>query len=185
MSEGLNLPRGPIREGVDVPQQETGKVFNKLILAARETFEGTAFVTGKNVTKEDVEKVKDFHRKAAIIDPWVFNQSTQETLFLVARYSRMIGQKLNDTRKFDLNLDELEALGFLHDIGRTFSHRRYRNDQIGDWIMKKSGFTKEFLELIPPEEHWLPVMKNGEIDSEATRKNTPIFQRIKIYRPER
>jgi FMN phosphatase YigB (HAD superfamily) len=169
MTENLNLPRGPLREGVDTPSEEAAEAFNRLIYSAKETFKDTAFVTGEEFTQDDVEKVKDFYRRAATADPWIFNQSTQETLFLVGRYSRLIGEHLNKTGNYDLNLDKLEALGLLHDIGRTFSHRRYRNDQIGDWMMKKAGFREEFLELIPSEEHWLPVVEEGEVDFEATR----------------
>lgn len=159
----------PFREGVDIPFPKTREVYRNLITLGRNIFRDSAFVQGGEVGTQDLTLIYTFFGEVAKTHNPVFNESTQQTNILAGRYCRLLGERFNEIGHA-FNLDELEALGLLHDFGRTMSHRRRINDLYGRSMMRQMGFRKEFLELFPNDSKWFPVIENGEINPEATRK---------------
>jgi hypothetical protein len=182
------LPRGPLREGVDLPLSLSGRIFSRLVDTTKAILEGSALIKGGEVTLADVGQLKAAHREAAKINPWIYNQGTQQTNMLMSRYCRLFGGLYNEAQGSSLNLDLIEAGGQVHDLGRWFTHRRLRNDLIGDAIMRAVGFHPNFLRHIPTDEHWKPVNSQGErartveeTDNQATLIR---YQDISAYRDD-
>lgn len=165
----MRISREIFQQGVDLPPTRAKVVFNQLIDAGAKNFANTALVNKKSFTPDDIQAISAFYTEAAEISSEIFNPSTQTHLLLTGRYCRLFGGHFNE-KGYNFNLDELEALGLLHDIGRTFSHRQHRNDLIGDLILRRSGVRPDVIRNIPPEEKWWPEIENGEINTEASAR---------------
>lgn len=157
------------KPGIDIPIDVARPTFRQLAAEAKSTFAGTGFVTGGDISRADLGQIPIFYWRALIVSPHVFNKGTLWHLWLTARVAREIGVALN-IAGFDLNLNQLEALGWFHDIGRTLSHRRHIHEKYGDLLMKRAGFTGEFRRLFPQEAKWMPVMSDWAIDDGESRR---------------
>ncbi len=113
---------------------------------------------------DDVQAIVNFYHEIHGSSNPIFNPTTQKTLDLVQRYCLLLGQKFNDNG-YSFNLYTLQALGLLHDIGRTVSHRRRINDRWGEKILSGAGFNNQFTQLLPTEGHWWPVRYPVQIDA--------------------
>lgn len=140
--------------GVDVPLQVAQQTFRELVMVAKDSFANTHFVIGGSISHSDLNPIEPFYQTALRVSPYVFNKRTLFHLSLTGRMARVMGEMFND-RGFKLNLDELEAIGYFHDIGRTGSQRRAVNDIWGNLLMKRAGFTGQFLALFPEESKWM------------------------------
>jgi HD-GYP domain-containing protein (c-di-GMP phosphodiesterase class II) len=102
------------------------------------------------ITDSDVEVAQKLLQTIAPVD--IGNYRLHDHLQLVSKFAVKIGEGLKqlDPQKYaNLNLSELEVLGLLHDIGRTFNHRWYRNDLIGKLFLKKIGIKSDLIENFP------------------------------------
>lgn len=149
-------------------------MFDSIVKKATEIFAQSGLVDEKKeIGPEEVRRVHQFYREAAQMNPDVFNPSTQEHLLLVDRYARFIGSQLNQ-RGYVINLDQLSCAALLHDIGRTFSHRRGRNDRIGHLILKKSGVREDIIDMIPPDDQFFPKGADSMSPEDIVSKMTDI-----------
>lgn len=141
--------------GKDVkPEDEPGKVYAQLVKAATESFAGTNLVEGgslEELGEADIQAIYDFFTKARKINPEVFNDSTRKH-FLTTEYIALFLADLFEENGIEVNRYLLRAGALLHDTGRTFSHRRGRNDQVGHLILKKAGLREEVDAVILPDE---------------------------------
>jgi len=81
------------------------------------------------------------------------NYRLHEHLQFTAKVARKIGERLQQKQSLqyaNLNLDELEIVGLLHDSGRTITHAWFRNDLIGGHLLKKLGIRGDITPKIPP-----------------------------------
>lgn len=159
----------PIVDGVDTKSNVAIPVFKSINLAAVNLLKETSFVRGGETAPQDIDTLARLYRAVSFIAvPAIFNEGTQQHLILTGRYARLIGQHLND-RGHNYNLDTLESLGLLHDLGREFSHRRHRNDLVAHLILRNAGIRQDFIDRLPDDNKWMPIVKNGQIDEDATR----------------
>lgn len=159
----------PVVEGVDTSPKIAKPIFKSISLAAENFFQETSLGKGGENTHEDIAAISRFYRAVSFIaSPIVFNEGTQQHLVLTGRYARLIGSYLNN-RGYDYNLDTLESLGLLHDLGRVFSHRRHRNDLVANLILRNAGIKQNFIDMMPDDNKWMPVVRNGQIDEDATQ----------------
>lgn len=168
----------PYREGVDIESSKAGIVIDSIVEKAKETFADSGLIDkSKDIGPAEVQRIHQFYREATQINPDVFNLSTQEHLLLVDRYARFIGSRLNQ-RGYTLNLDQLSCAALLHDIGRTISHRRGRNDRIGHLILNKSGVREDIIDMIPPDNQFFPKSADSMSPEEVVSKMTDISDLI-------
>ena len=62
-----------------------------------------------------------------------------------------------DVTGFDIDPRKAEALGKVHDLGRMFTHRKGRNEVIETALMRKVGFSKDFMGDLYPDTIFAPV----------------------------
>lgn len=179
----------PFQKGVDIPFDQTRAVYTQLISLGQNIFAESALVKGGPISTGDLNFIWRYFGEVARDNNPVFNESTQQTNMLVGRYTRLLGERFNEAG-YNFNLDEMEALGLLHDFGRIMSHRRRINDLYGHSMLRKIGFRPDFLELLPTESRWFPVIRRGDndqistfsIDREATRnKYTDIWDYTEVH----
>src|SRR6202035_4623001 len=80
------------------------------------------------------------------------NYSLHEHLQFTAKVARKIGERLiqeQPSQYPNLNLDELEVLGLLHDIGRFFTHAWLRNELVENHFLNKLGVRGDIIQKIP------------------------------------
>lgn len=126
--------------------QEEGAITQRKIAEAIElgssTIQGSALVeTGKEIGPDEVSLTRQLLE--TIAPPNEDNQRFYAHLELTAKFARMIGERL------DMNPYELEVMGLLHDVGRFFTHRYYRNDLLGDLFLRKLGLRNDLLKKMP------------------------------------
>ncbi|MEK7125590.1 MAG: HD domain-containing protein [Patescibacteria group bacterium] len=105
--------------------------------------EGSGLVEiDKEIGPEEVERARELFESLLPVDK--DNRRLQAHMQLTAMFTRRIAEKLH------MNPNELEALAWLHDIGRTITHRLFRNDLLGDLLLKKMGIREDFLKKMRP-----------------------------------
>lgn len=181
MNETIN--RDLYKKGVDIPPGMAVEMWN-FILEEGKSLIDTAFVRGGDIQDEDVDALKSFYQKVYDFqeerfgeDGAVFNRSLQRHLLLDERFSE-VGAKL-----LGLDKNELRAKALLHDFGRTFSHRRGRNDAIELALFKKLGFSEEFTGDFPEDSLWTSLSED-QVSEQVTRlkeKNGGIGAAIVLF----
>lgn len=166
MNETIN--RNLYKKGVDIPPGLAVETWN-FILEEGKCLKDTAFVKGGDVKDSDIDtlkgyfqKVYDFQKENLGEDGAVFNKSLQRHLLLDERYSEEGAEILG------LNKNSLRAMALLHDFGRTFSHRRGRNDAIELALFKKLGFSEEFTGDFPEDSLWTSLSED-QVNEQITR----------------
>lgn len=137
MVELISVPHA---EGKDPPVGQEVAIWNRLIAAGK-----TAVANGLSP-----DNVRGFVKEAAEINPTVFNEGTQEHIFLTARYARKFAGLLG------IDEDRAEMLALFHDIGRTFTHRKGRNEVVEVALMKKIGLPDDFMDDLYSDELFAP-----------------------------
>lgn len=146
--------------GKDPPLGQETKVWRELIAGGRAIFAETALVVGGTFGQRELQAVDKFFQLATRLNPNVFNQDTREHLKLSGEYMELMGQRLlNAGWKVDVN--RWKVLGLLHDMGRTFTHRKGRNEAIAETMMRIIGFSDDFMADFCPDEIFCPKLKNG------------------------
>ncbi len=146
--------------GKDPPLGQEVKVWRQLIAGGRAIFAQTALVTGGVFGQKELDAVEAFFQLAVELNPEVFNPGTREHLELSGEYMGLMGQRLVEMGgKIDVN--RWRVLGLLHDIGRTFTHRKGRNEVIAEVLMSLIGFTDDFMADFCPDEIFCPKLRNG------------------------
>ncbi len=155
----------PYIEGKDVPPKEARPIFRALVEAARISFADTAITKGGVIGEKETQAFWKFLEAAPIIDPEIFNESTQEHIQITGRMAVLVAGRINQSGNLRelLNLNEVEIIALGHDVGRTDSHHRGHSDLVGTQLLKLAGATSEFLSLFPPDDRWMP-----EADEAAT-----------------
>ena len=153
---------------------------------ARAVSIGTPIVEGSNLVNEsgqlgkgDVERTKKLIQAIAPID--ISNYKVHAHLQLTSEFAIRIGEELkgNDPEKYaDLNLDELEILGLLHDIGRFFTHRWLRNELVEKYFLKKLGIRQDLIDKIQSVKIFVSKDPNDPKEAAETTKNLTLTQKI-------
>lgn len=159
-------------EGVDPPQGKEILIWKKLINTGKITFSGTKIVGPDGIFgNKEIDAIDNFINAAAEINPDVFNEGTRQHLRLAGQYSFLLASEL---KKNYPNVDPYRAacLGMLHDLGRTFTHRKGRNEIIETSLMRKIAFSQDFCQDMYPDTIFAP---------NALEKMTPtlVAQKIK------
>ena len=128
----------------------------------KERLKDTAFVTGKQFSQNDINALKrfyqdvfDYQKNKFGENGAVFNRPLMEHLLLSERFAEHTAPILG------LNIYVLKAVMLTHDFGRTFSHRRGRNNTIENTLFDKLGFDKQFRQLLPSDTLWTGVEKES------------------------
>lgn len=91
------------------------------------------------------EDVHAIHRFLTAVCPRTdANQRLYEHLYLTASFAGRIATRLH------FNPHEFEVLGLLHDVGRFFTHRYYRNDLLADLALRRLEVRRDLLAMLPP-----------------------------------
>ena len=137
--------------------------YNMIVSKIKDTITNTPLSTDSTITKEEVKTTYNLIKKLqSIVDP-----SSQNTFPLyfhldcTGKIAHELACELNE-KDSNLNPEELQVLGLLHDIGRYFTHAYYANDQMAYNFLKDIGLRKDLLcRLIPPGvvlQHWNHLM---------------------------
>jgi putative hydrolase of the HAD superfamily len=117
-------------------------VLNKIAAVSLRTagiLENTGLLNDQtNIEPMDVVTIRNFLQIVSPIN--IENYQLHAHLQLTAKFARNIGDELksiNVNKYAHLNLDELEILALLHDFGRFFSHRFFRNDLLADYVLRR------------------------------------------------
>mgnify|MGYP006298027659 CR=1 FL=1 len=164
-----NSVETPYIPGKDVAPEKAVDVWESIIEEGRNILDDTHLVQQGELNSKDLEATEKFFNKVAEINPEIFNPGLRTHIGLTARTLRVIGEILNEQGE-DHNLYELETLANLHDLGRTFTHRKGRNEVIADTLFRKLNIRNDLVKLLPPDEIFNPTDANkktpSEIDSE-------------------
>lgn len=124
---------------------------------------------GENFTPEDVQKVQEFLLTAFPDGPENFR--THSHLQTTGRFAAAIAERTGEH-----NPSTLHIMGLLHDVGRLLTHpdgvnphRYFRNDLLGDVLMKKLGLPRKFFAILQPHASYLHPER---------------FQRLEDFSPE-
>lgn len=121
--------------------QTRGKI-DEFVSRGKPLLGGSALIEeGVEIGPSEVEVAYTLLEQIAPIDK--DNFQVHEHVRLTGKFARKMAEQL------DLNPDELEVAGLLHDIGRFVTHRYFRNDLLGDLLLRKLGFKKSFLAKMP------------------------------------
>jgi hypothetical protein len=141
--------------GKDVDPKDAIRIWQEIIRAGKEEFAGTTVLVPGAIGEEEVTAAREFLKKAAEINPAILNQSTQEHIALAALYARLMGEVLC-VQSEEKNIFELELLGLLHDLGRTFNHRKGRNELLAARLAERIGIREELVAKLPPDSIFIP-----------------------------
>lgn len=143
----------PYEVGVDVHPEKAKETYQKLKETIIKTFSNTKLTEEGEIGEEDITAIYKFYEAAAKINPEVFNLSIQEHLLFTERYAQLLGEMYNNSvsEKKSVDINMLRAGALLHDLGRTFSHRRARNDRIEEMLLSASGVRGDIKNTIPPD----------------------------------
>ena len=158
----------PYIQGKDVSPETAKKVWSQIVDAGRECFENTNVVQGGKIGETEIQATHRFFQRVGVANPEIFNPGLQEHLHLTARIQRVIGETLNSKGEHH-NLHELELLGYLHDLGRTFSHRKGRNEKVADVLMRRIGISEALIDQLPPDKIFNPQHSDTYTDEEINR----------------
>lgn len=142
------MPRSPeySAEAMNTINEEgeaNQKKIEELIQRGRPIIEGSGLVeANKEIGPEEVERARELFEGLLPINKE--NNRLHVHMQLTARFTRRIAEQLG------MKSDNLEALAWLHDIGRTITHRLFRNDLLGDLLLKKLGIWEDFLKQMRP-----------------------------------
>ena len=144
-------------EGKDPPVGGEQNIWQSLVTSGKRNLALTKVIKGEGpFGEEEISGIDRFINEAALINPEVFNQSTQEHLQLTGKYARLFATILQ-ARGFDIDPIRAEALGKVHDLGRMFTHRKGRNEAIETAMMKKIGFSEGFMNDLYPDTIFAPT----------------------------
>jgi len=105
---------------------------------------------GAPIGPHEVTAAQQLIQAIAPVD--IDNYSLHEHLQFTAKVARKIGERLIQEQPWqyaNLNLDELEVLGLLHDIGRFFTHAWLRNELVEKHFLNKLGVRRDIIQKIP------------------------------------
>lgn len=141
--------------------------------------EGSNLVGNEQITKEDAERTKKLLQAVAPID--INNYRVHAHLQLTSEFARKIGEglKANDPSKYsDLNLEELEVLGLLHDVGRLFTHRWHRNELVERHFLKQLGIRQDIIDKITGVDLYIAKDPNNPDAVRETTEGLSLSQKI-------
>ncbi len=147
---------------------------------------GRPIVKESNLVKEaqpigdrEITAVRELIESVSPID--IHNYQLHQHLQLTGKFARKIGQTLKNAHphKYDnLNLDELEILGLLHDFGRFTTHRFLRNDAIGKIELREMGIRQDLLQKLPSLNIYLNKDPNNQEQITAVFDGLSVEQKI-------
>ncbi len=118
----------------------------------------------REVTAEDARRVEDFLLSA--FPPDGENYRTHSHLQLTGEFAARIAEKLG------YNPHEFRTLGLLHDAGRLLTHpegvnphRYFRNDGLGDVLLRKLSIPRSIREQLQPHRSYLHPEEFTSIDA--------------------
>lgn len=154
----------PYIEGKDVPTHKAVPYFRALVDTFRISFKDTALFRGGSIGPAEVKAAERLLEAATIINPEIFNSGTQEHIALTEGLALPVAQRMNSAGKLSepINLFEVSLRAKIHDLGRTFSHHRVRNDLIAAQILKLAGVKPEFMTLLPNDNRLVPAESEEE-----------------------
>src|SRR3989304_3673818 len=118
--------------------------YDEIKTLGKEIFAGEQ-ISPQSISTGQVDLARRFLTEGAKkVNPEVWS-SYWEHVFIAPELGKRIAQKLETTGS-QINPDEVEFLLWLHDIGRLVSPDAYfRNDLIGDRLLKEVGLPKEII----------------------------------------
>jgi hypothetical protein len=109
------------------------------------------------------------------------NSKLHAHLYLTAKVARKIGEQLLQEQPWlysHLNLEELEILGLLHDLGRFFTHAWLRNELIKRHLLKKLGVREDIIRKIPTVKVYTKKDPNSQEQIAQVLKDLSIEEKI-------
>lgn len=105
--------------------------------------------TDHPITEQDVETTRTLINA---LDPDTKNPGLHEHFDLTATFAKKIGESLMEANPEEfgqINTSELQVLGLIHDVGRLFTHRWYRNELIEQQFLSQLGIREDLLKKVP------------------------------------
>lgn len=155
---------------VELEGQRVAETIERTIQVAHEKFPNLLTPSEQeNFTPEDVKKVQEFLLTA--FPEGSDNVRTHRHLQTTGRFAAAIAERTGE-----YNPSTLHVMGLLHDVGRLLTHpdgvnphRYFRNDLLGDALMKKLGLPQKFAAILQPHASYLHPER---------------FQRLEDFSPE-
>lgn len=120
----------------------TREKIDEMVRRGKPLLEGSGLVDEeREIGPREVELGKELLETIAPIDKNNFR--LHDHLRLTCTFARKIAERLG------LNPNEFEVRGLFHDIGRFVTHRYFRNDLLGDLLLRELGVKKSFLAKMP------------------------------------
>lgn len=133
-----------------IPEGElVAETMKRVVELFQKKYQGTLVSEASDITEEDADRVQAFLIDA--FPPDGENYRTHGHLQLTGEFAAKIAERIG------LKSHEFRVLGLLHDLGRLLTHpfgvnphRYYRNDLLGDVLMRKIGITPAMRDKLQP-----------------------------------
>ncbi len=144
--------------------QRIAKTIERVTNLFRDAYHGTLITSTNHVVdEEDAERVQMFLQEA--FPEATDNFRTHSHLQTTARFAAEIAKSAN------LNEHEFRILGLIHDIGRLLTHpegvnphRYFRNDLLGNVLLKKLKIPTAILAKLQPQRSYIHPEEFADIE---------------------